>query len=239
MPSRLKCNLVLMTNTICDRIENLIKEIRTSERQAGRSPGSVKLLAVSKKHPSAAIREAILCGQQHFGEHYAPKMAQKCGEIGQDAAKWHFIGPLQSNKTAIVARHAHWCHTIDRLKIARRLSEQRPDELPDLQLCIEVNIDNEESKAGVQPSDVEALAHEIAALPRVNLRGLMCIPQSSDESARRRDSFARLRQLQETLIRSGFELDTLSMGMSADYHEAIEEGATIVRIGTAIFGPRQ
>ncbi|CAG0910155.1 unnamed protein product, partial [Cyprideis torosa] len=209
------------------------------ERATKRSEDSVLLLAVSKKHPADAIREAIACGQRDFGENYAQELAQKCEDIGQDAAIWHFIGPLQSNKTAIVAKHAHWCHSVDRLKIAKRLSEQRPDGMPDLQVCIEVNIDEEESKSGVMPAEVEALAKEISKLPHLTLRGLMCIPLASADPTRQRASFAHLQQLQHDLIRKGFELDTLSMGMSADYHEAISQGSTIVRIGTAIFGARQ
>lgn len=239
MPKGLNCNLALMTNTICGRIENLIKEIRTSEMAANRPNGSVSLLAVSKKHSIEAIREAMACGQKDFGENYAQELKEKCDAIGQDAAIWHFIGPLQSNKTAIIAQHAHWCHSIERLKIARRLSDQRPAELPDLNVCIEVNIDTEDSKSGVLPEDVKTLATEIAVLPRLRLRGLMCIPIATNDKAKQRDSFARLKKLQDQLISDGFKLDTLSMGMSADFHEAIAEGSTIVRIGTAIFGPRQ
>ncbi|CAG0909728.1 unnamed protein product, partial [Cyprideis torosa] len=182
--------------------------------------------------------EALRCGQHDFGENYAQEMVQKCEHEKSNQAVWHFIGPLQSNKTALVAQYAHWCHSIDRLKIARRLSEQRPPDQEPLQVCIEVNIDVEQSKAGVLPEDVEPLAKEIDQLPNIKLRGLMCIPVASDDPVIQRASFSKLRHLQESLISLGYDLDTLSMGMSADYREAIAEGATIVRIGTAIFGER-
>lgn len=227
-----------MTNTICRRIENLIKEIRASEKAAERPENCVSLLAVSKKHSAEAIRKAITCGQRDFGENYAQELRQKCTEINDDSIVWHFIGPLQSNKTAVVAKHAHWCHSIDRLKIARRLSDQRPEHLPELQVCIEVNIDEEASKSGVLPSEVKALATQISELPRLRLRGLMCIPLASQDPKLQRASFARLNALQESLKQDGFDLDTLSMGMSADYHEAISQGSTLVRVGTAIFGAR-
>lgn len=228
-----------MTQTFCQRIDTILEDIRHCEQQSGRPRGSVQLLAVSKRHPATAISEALQCGQRDFGENYAQELTEKCAEIGQEVAVWHFIGPLQSNKTSLIAQHAHWCHSIDRLKIARRLSNQRPNHLPPLQACIQVNVDNEESKSGVSLEALPELAKEISALPNLQLRGLMCIPLASNDPERQRLSFAKLRQAKEQLTEQGLELDTLSMGMSGDYRIAIAEGATIVRVGTAIFGPRR
>ena len=205
---------------------------------AGRSPDHIRLLAVSKKKPVAAILEAAVAGQRDFGENFVQEGLEKIEAAGREDLTWHFIGHLQSNKTRPVAQHFQWVHTVDRLKIARRLSEQRPDDLPDLNVCIEVNIDAEESKSGVSPEDVPALAAEIATLPRLKLRGLMCLPAIRETFEEQRVPFAALRRLQEALNESGLRLDTLSMGMSADYAAAIHEGATIVRVGTAIFGAR-
>ncbi len=206
---------------------------------AGRSGDHIRLLAVSKRKPVEAILEAAAAGQRDFGENFVQEGVEKIGKCGRDDLIWHFIGHLQSNKTRVVAESFQWVHTVDRLKIARRLSEQRPVDAADLNVCIEVNIDAEESKSGVNPADVQDLATEIAELPRLRLRGLMCLPAIREDFAEQRKPFAALRELLESLNSSGLRLDTLSMGMSADYAAAIHEGATIVRVGTAIFGERE
>jgi len=205
---------------------------------AGRPVGAVRLLAVSKKKPLSAILEAARAGQRDFGENFVQEGVAKILEAGHDDLVWHFIGHLQSNKTRDVAMHFQWVHTVDRAKIARRLSAQRPDELPALNVCIEVNVDEEASKSGVSPREVAALAREIAGLPRLKLRGLMCLPAIRDDYEEQRKPFRALRELLEDLRKDGFDVDTLSMGMSADYAAAIREGPTIVRIGTALFGAR-
>ncbi|MDH3989205.1 MAG: YggS family pyridoxal phosphate-dependent enzyme [Gammaproteobacteria bacterium] len=206
---------------------------------AGRSGDHIRLLAVSKRKPVEAILEAAAAGQRDFGENFVQEGVEKIRKCGRDDLIWHFIGHLQSNKTRVVAQNFQWVHTVDRLKIARRLSEQRPVDAADLNICIEVNIDAEESKSGVNPADVQDLATEIAELPRLRLRGLMCLPAIREDFAEQRKPFAALRELLESLNSSGLRLDTLSMGMSADYAAAIHEGATIVRVGTAIFGERE
>jgi pyridoxal phosphate enzyme (YggS family) len=206
---------------------------------AGRPVDAVRLLAVSKKKPLSAILEAARAGQRDFGENFVQEGVAKILEAGHDDLVWHFIGHLQSNKTRDVAMHFQWVHTVDRAKIARRLSAQRPDELPALNVCIEVNVDEEASKSGVSPREVAALAREIAGLPRLKLRGLMCLPAIRDDYEEQRKPFRALRELLEDLRKDGFDVDTLSMGMSADYAAAIREGATIVRIGTALFGARE
>jgi pyridoxal phosphate enzyme (YggS family) len=205
---------------------------------ANRDPESVKLLAVSKKHPAETVLEAAGAGQRDFGENYVQEGLDKAAACGRDDLRWHFIGHLQSNKTRSVAAAYDWVHTIDKLKIARRLSEQRPADLPKLDVCIQVNVDREGSKSGAPIDVVPELAAEISALPRLRLRGLMCLPAIRDGFEAQREPFARLRELAESISAGGIELDTLSMGMTDDYRAAIFEGATIVRIGTAIFGPR-
>lgn len=221
--------------------ENLwkIQDLLSAEAiAAGRVPESVKLLAVSKRKPVEAILEAASAGQRDFGENFAQEGVDKIDGAGRDDLIWHFIGHLQSNKTRLVAERYDWVHTIDRIKIARRLSQQRPHHAGDLNVCIQVNIDDEQSKSGIRPEEVDAMASEIAVLPKVKLRGLMCIPAVQSGTDAQRKPFAALRRLLESLQRQGFELDTLSMGMSADYAAAIREGATIVRIGTLLFGER-
>ena len=206
--------------------------------EAGRSADQIRLLAVSKTKPVEKILEVAAAGQRDFGENFVQEGLEKIRQCGRDDLIWHFIGHLQSNKTRLVAEHFHWVHTVDRLKIARRLSEQRPRQAQALNVCIEVNIDAEPSKSGVAPEDVAALAHEVAPLPGLRLRGLMCLPAIRQGMAEQRRPFARLRDLLMVLNDDGLQLDTLSMGMSADYAAAIHEGATIVRVGTAIFGAR-
>lgn len=205
---------------------------------AGRSPEEILLLAVSKKKPAEAVLEAYAAGQRDFGENFVQEGLEKIAAVGKNDVIWHFVGRLQANKTRPVAQHFQWVHTIDRLKIARRLSQQRPDDAALLNVCIEVNIDEEASKSGVTPGEVAELAAAVAELPRLSLRGLMCLPAIRDDFEEQRRPFARLREIKDSLNQSGLSLDTLSMGMTADYAAAIHEGATIVRIGTAIFGAR-
>ncbi|MDJ0813450.1 MAG: YggS family pyridoxal phosphate-dependent enzyme [Woeseiaceae bacterium] len=217
------------------KIRDLLAE--TAEN-AGRSRDSVQLLAVSKKQPVSAIIEAASAGQHDFGENQAQEGIDKITEITDPRLTWHFIGHLQTNKTRLVAEHFAWVHSVDRLKTARRLSDQRPDELPDLKVCIQVNVDEEASKSGVALDEAGELADAIMDLPRLELRGLMCLPAMRDEFEAQRVPFRRLRELGEHLRDKGLPIDTLSMGMSADFRAAIVEGSTIVRIGTAVFGPR-
>lgn len=226
--------------TIRDNIQTIGERIRAAEQRFGRKPSSVQLLAVSKKHPSASIREAIDAGQTCFGENYVQEMVEKAAELANDNSnlEWHFIGPIQSNKTRLIASTARWVHSVDSLKIAQRLSEQKPADAPEINICLQVNISNETSKSGVQPEELAALASQIAALPGIRLRGLMAIPAPEQDFAQQRAVFAQVRALQEDLVAQGFTLDTLSMGMTDDMEAAIAEGATIVRIGTAIFGSR-
>ena len=205
---------------------------------AGREPGSVQLLAVSKKKPAADVLALADAGQRDFGENFVQEGLEKIAETGRDDLTWHMIGHLQSNKTKDVAEHFDWVHTVDRVKIARRLSAQRPHYAKDLNLCIQVNVDDEAGKSGVRLDEVATLAGEIAGLPKVRLRGLMCLPAVREGFDAQRLPFARMREALEQLQAEGIQLDTLSMGMTADYAAAIHEGATIVRIGTALFGAR-
>lgn len=225
--------------TISDNLQTIGKRISAAEQRFQRESGSVELLAVSKKHPVSAIREALASGQTLFGESYAQEMVEKAAELASSGIEWHFIGPIQSNKTHLIAETASWVHSVDRLKIARRLSEQKPADAPDINICLQVNISGEASKSGIQPEDLPELAAQVMELPGVRLRGLMAIPAPEDDFDQQRTVFAKVRELQESLIAQGFALDTLSMGMTDDMEAAIAEGATIVRIGTAIFGIRQ
>jgi pyridoxal phosphate enzyme (YggS family) len=223
----------------CEKLQIVGAEIVNASHQYQREENSVQLLAVSKRHPADAIRDAFACGQTAFGENYAQEMLEKAQQLRDLAIEWHFIGPLQSNKTRSIAAVADWVHAVDRFKIARRLSEQRPDHLPPLSICLQVNISQEDRKSGISPIDLPTLAKEIVRLPKIKLRGLMAIPKAETDFNKQRQIFAKLRSLQETLQQEGIDqLDTLSMGMSADMPAAIAEGATIVRIGTAIFGAR-
>ncbi|MDH4110248.1 MAG: YggS family pyridoxal phosphate-dependent enzyme [Gammaproteobacteria bacterium] len=217
------------------KIHDLLAE---AALRAGRSPDSVRLLAVSKKKPVEAILEAAAAGQLDFGENFVQEGVTKIEAAGRKDLVWHFIGHLQTNKSRAVAESFQWVHTIDRAKIARRLSEQRPQHAPDLNVCIQVNVDREEGKSGVLSEDLPELAACVARLPGIRLRGLMCIPAIRAGFSEQRKPFAELRRLLDELCADGLDLDTLSMGMSDDYEAAIQEGATIVRIGTAIFGAR-
>ncbi|HNG65713.1 MAG TPA: YggS family pyridoxal phosphate-dependent enzyme [Thauera aminoaromatica] len=224
--------------TIAARLDAVRARIAAAARHAGRDPADVKLLAVSKTWPAEAVREAAAAGQRAFGENYVQEGVDKVEALRALGLEWHFIGPLQSNKTRPVANAFDWVHGIDRLKIAERLSAQRDVHLPPLDVCIQVNVSGEDSKSGVAPDEAGALAHAVAALPRLRLRGLMCIPEPSADEAVLRARFAVLRGLYDGLRAAGLALDTLSMGMSHDLEPAIAEGASIVRVGTAIFGER-
>ncbi len=222
-------------STIGDTIAKVRQRIRDAAQSAGRAPQSVALLAVSKTKPAAQLREAFAEGLRDFGENYLQEALGKQQALADLPLVWHFIGPIQSNKTRALAEHFDWVHSVDRLKIAERLSAQRPAHLPPLNICLQVNISEEPSKSGCLPEEVPALAAAIAALPGLRLRGLMAIPAPSTDPAVQRAAFARLRQLQAALP---LPLDTLSMGMSDDLEAAIAEGATWVRVGSALFGAR-
>ena len=222
-------------STIADHLGALAARIDSAALACGRDPASIKLLAVSKTKPAAAVREAYAAGVRDVGENYLQEALAKQDELTDLALTWHFIGPIQSNKTRAIAEHFAWVHSVDRLKIAQRLSEQRPTELAPLNICLQVNVSGEDSKSGCTPAELPALAAAVAALPGLRLRGLMAIPEPSDERAVQEAAFARLRELQASL---DLGLDTLSMGMSHDLEAAISQGATWVRIGTALFGAR-
>ena len=212
--------------------------IARAAEAAGRDAAEVSLLAVSKTWPADSVREAAAAGQRAFGENYVQEGADKVDALAGLGLEWHFIGPLQSNKTRLVANRFAWVHSIDRLKIAERLSAQRDAHLPPLEVCIQVNVSGEASKSGVAPAELPALAHAVAGLPRLRLRGLMAIPEPTSDVAVQRARFAALRELRDQLNAGGLALDTLSMGMSDDLEAAIAEGSTMVRVGTAIFGSR-
>lgn len=224
--------------SIRERLQAVQASIETAALHAGRSPGSVQLLAVSKTQPPAALRAAFKAGQHSFGENYLQEALHKQAELTDLAIEWHFIGPIQSNKTALIAQNFSWVHGVDRRKIAERLAAARPAAAPPLQICLQVNVSGEASKSGLAPQAVVELAQAIQSLPRLRLRGLMAIPAPETDFERQRAQFARIHRIFQQLQQQGFALDTLSIGMSADFAAAIAEGATIVRIGTAIFGPR-
>ena len=222
-------------STIADNIDQVEARIRAAALAVQRDVTSVHLLAVSKTKPAAALREAYAAGLRNFGENYLQEARAKQVELADLPLCWHFIGPIQSNKTRDIAEHFAWVHSVDRLKIAQRLSQQRPNELPPLNICIQVNVSGEASKSGCTPTDLPALAEAINGLPRLKLRGLMAIPEPTDDRAEQDAAFAKVRELQHSL---DMGLDTLSMGMSHDLESAIAQGATWVRIGTALFGAR-
>ncbi len=225
-------------SNLASRIQAIRERIRAAEQRGGRPPGSVTLLAVSKTQPAATIREAMTLGLTRFGENYLQEALDKLEALDDNPPEWHFIGPIQSNKTRLIAENFSWVHTVERPKIAQRLSAQRPLGLPPLNICLQVNISGEASKSGLSPDELPAMATQVAGLSRLRLRGLMAVPAPAQDFEAQRRPLARLRQLQEALIRDGLDLDTLSMGMSDDLEAAVHEGATLVRIGTAIFGPR-
>nr|WP_297350562.1 YggS family pyridoxal phosphate-dependent enzyme [uncultured Caldimonas sp.] len=226
--------------TIASNIQQVQQRIARACTEAQRDVQSVTLLAVSKTFPADSVREAIACGQHRFGENYVQEALDKIQSLAdvRSRLEWHLIGPLQSNKTRVVAEHFDWVHSVDRLKIAERLSAQRPPHLPPLQLCLQVNISGEDTKSGLAPTEVREVAHAVAKLPNVKLRGLMAIPEPAADREAQRTPHRALRELLQSLKQEGLPLDTLSMGMTADLEAAILEGATIVRVGTAIFGKR-
>jgi hypothetical protein len=221
-----------------ERLAAVLARIEAAARRAGRDPASVRLLAVGKQQPVAAVAAAAAAGQREFGENYVREGVAKIEALRDLPLVWHFIGQLQANKTREVAGHFHWVHTVDRERIATRLDAQRPHDAGPLEVLLQVRLGHEPGKGGVEPAGLPRLAEFVAGLPHLRLRGLMCIPPPADDEAAQRMPFARLRELLEDLNRSGHRLDTLSMGMSADLEAAVLEGATIVRVGTAVFGPR-
>jgi hypothetical protein len=229
-------------STIAGNLQAVEATIEAACRAAERPRSTVQLLAVSKTFPAEAVLEAVAAGQRAFGENYLQEGIDKIAAVAKalpdTPLEWHFIGPIQSNKTRPIAAHFDWVHTVERLKIAQRLSEQRPPELGPLNICLQVNISGEASKSGIPPGELPALAQAVAALPNLRLRGLMAIPEPQDDPELQRLPFARLRALAQDIVKSGIHLDTLSMGMSGDMRAAILEGATIVRVGSAIFGAR-
>ena len=225
-------------NTLNDRLQAVKSRIAAACRACGRDPRDIVLVAVSKSFPAADVRLAHAVGQRDFGENYAQEALDKMSALADLELTWHYIGPIQSNKTRALASRFDWVHSIDRLKVAERLSAQRAPERAPLPVCIQVNLSGEASKSGVAPPELGALAHAVAGLPRLRLRGLMAIPEATTDAALARRAFERLRALKEMLAAEGLALDTLSMGMSGDLEAAIAAGATMVRVGTAIFGPR-
>ncbi|MCY1439494.1 hypothetical protein D3C76_385620 [compost metagenome] len=222
-------------STIADNVLTVSARIAAAARATGRDESSIGLLAVSKTKPAAAVREAFAAGIRDFGENYLQEALGKQAELTDLPLSWHFIGPIQSNKTRAIAENFDWVHSVDRLKIAQRLSEQRPEDLPPLNICIQVNVSGEASKSGCNLAELPALAAAIVTLPRLKLRGLMAIPEPTEDRAAQDAAFATVRTLQDSLK---LPLDTLSMGMSHDLEAAIAQGATWVRIGTALFGAR-
>jgi pyridoxal phosphate enzyme (YggS family) len=226
--------------TIESNIQHMRDRIGLACANAGRPASSVQLLCVSKTQAADAVRAAVASGESRFGENYVQEALDKIAALAdlRTCLEWHLIGPLQSNKTRVVAEAFDWVHSVDRLKIAQRLSEQRPAHLPPLQVCLQVNVSGEDSKSGLSPAELPTVAAAVAALPRLRLRGLMSIPAPADGEAAQRAPHRALHGLFDQLVAGGLSMDTLSMGMSADLDAAIAEGATIVRIGTAIFGAR-
>ena len=228
-----------MSNQVSDKLQHVRQRIELAAESVGRPAGAVKLLAVSKTMPAQAVREAYAAGQLAFGENYIQEAIDKMAALSDLTLEWHCIGPVQSNKTQLVASNFDWVHSIDRLKIAERLSAQRPAHLPPLQVCIQVNIDGGANKSGVAPQDLLALAQAVKKLPHLQLRGLMTIPEPAETDAATRAVHRQTKELFDSLNAAGLSLDTLSMGMTADLEAAIAEGSNCVRVGTAIFGSRQ
>jgi hypothetical protein len=227
---------------IASNIKSIIARISSAAEASGRNADGITLLAVSKTQPASSIRQAVEAGLTSFGENYLQEALEKMDELRDLELDWHFIGPIQSNKTRAVASNFNWVHSVDREKIGRRLSDQRPAHMKPLNICLQVNLDDENTKSGITPDDLPTLAQSLCRLPNLRLRGLMAIPKATDSYEEQRNGFFRLRQLLDNLrhLDPALEtLDTLSMGMSGDMEAAIAEGATIVRVGTAIFGARK
>lgn len=232
--------LKLPMHKIDDKLAKVTARIQEAARAAGRDPQTVQLIAVSKTQPAESIARAYAWGQRRFGENYLQEALEKQLALRNlPELEWHFIGPIQSNKTRAIAEHFSWVHSVDRLKIAQRLHEQRPEHLPPLNICVQVNIDDESTKSGVSLAELPALVTAVAPLTRLKLRGLMAIPAATGDPAQQRRAFAKLRSAMQVLNLQGLRMDTLSMGMSGDMEAAIAEGATFVRVGTDIFGARQ
>ena len=227
-----------MNQTIKSRIESVRNNITQAISKFARTENSVQLLAVSKTRTPDEITTAYNCGQTCFGESYLQEALQKIEHLKDVAIEWHFIGKIQSNKTRQIAENFDWVHSVDKLKHAQRLNDQRPDSMSPLNICLQINIDNEESKGGVDPEDAAELIQQVNQLPRIQLKGLMAIPSPTDDLDKQRVPFRKLRELRDRLTTDNMRLETLSMGMSGDIEAAIAEGSTIVRVGTAIFGPR-
>ena len=225
-------------NNIAQQLSEVRKRVRALAKKYDRKPDSITILAVSKTRPDAAVRDAAALGQLDFGENYVREALEKMEKLADLPLIWHFIGPVQSNKTRDIAERFAWVHSLDRLKIAERLNAQRPAGLDPLNVCIQVNISGEDSKAGINPEAAPAFARDLAGFPRLRLRGLMAMPAPAAELEQQRRPFRELRMLLEELKKDGIEADTLSTGTSGDLEAAIAEGTTLVRIGTAIFGPR-
>jgi len=226
-------------SSITANLQAVRRRIESAARAANRPAESVRLVAVSKTFPGAAVREAAQAGLRDFGESYVQEGIEKIRELGALGLTWHYVGPIQSNKTRAIAGHFDWVHSLEREKIAARLAEARDPGRTELQVCIQVNVSGEATKSGIAPGEVAQLAKRVAGLPRLKLRGLMAVPEPTPDEQLQRARFAQLRELRDRLNREGFAMDTLSMGMSADLEAAIAEGATIVRVGTAIFGGRK
>lgn len=224
--------------TIADNLQRVRERIAAACADAGRDVNEVTLLAVSKTFGPDDVRAAAADGQRDFGENYIQEAVEKIALLADLPLQWHCIGPIQSNKTRLVATHFHWAHSVERLKVAQRLSQQRPAHLPPLQVCLQVNVDGGANKAGVAPGDALELARAVAGLPRLRLRGLMTIPEPAPDFASRLAVHQKARRLFDSLREDGLPLDTLSMGMTADLEAAIHAGSTMVRVGTAIFGGR-
>lgn len=231
-------NMLMGPQNLPENLRRVRDRIRRVTEACGRDVDSVTLLAVSKTHPAESIRAAAASGVEHFGESYVKEALPKIETLRGLELTWHFIGQLQANKTRAVAENFAWVHGVDRLRVAERLSEQRPFHTAPLNVCLQVNVAGEGTKGGVAPAELPALAAAVAVLPRLQLRGLMCIPPPEDDLTLQRRWFAETARLLHSLHVPGTTLDTLSMGMSSDLEVAVEEGATIVRIGTALFGPR-
>lgn len=223
---------------IGDNLQAVRARIAAAAARAGRDPADVRLLAVSKTHPATVVAEAFHAGQTAFGENYVQEALEKMDSLSALPIEWHLIGPLQSNKTRIVAERFGWVHTVDREKIALRLAQSRPASMPPLEVLVQVNVSGEASKSGVSPGEVNALARAVAAQPGLRLRGLMAIPEPTDDVVLQRTRFREVREMFDRLKADGLDVDTLSMGMTGDMEAAIAEGSTLVRIGTAIFGAR-
>ena len=238
MPGGLEIRCREIMSTISGGLQAITARISAAAAAAGRALGDIHLVAVSKTFPPEDIRAAFACGQRAFGESYVQEALEKINDLNDLPLEWHFIGPIQSNKTRAIAETFQWVHSVDRLRVAQRLSDARPALLPPLQVCLQVNISGEASKSGVASAEVALLAEQVSHLSNVRLRGLMTVPRPTDDQEAQRAAFRSMRELLDSLRARGIALDTLSMGMSDDLEAAIQEGATIIRVGRAIFGER-